>query len=134
MKRVLYDTNVLLDVLLERKPHWAESARALDAAAEQKVEGYLSGHAVSTIAYVLQRELGRSRSRLLLSHLLANLQVAPVTDRGVRRALGLAFEDIDDAICHAAAEEARVDLIVTRNLRDFRSSTIPVLEPAMLVL
>ncbi|MSP62355.1 MAG: PIN domain-containing protein [Myxococcales bacterium] len=130
MKRVLYDTNVLLDVLLRREPHFADSARALDAAGQRKVEGYLSGHSVATVAYVVQKQIGRAHGRTLLSQLLANLKVAAVTDRAVRQALATDFSDFEDALCHAAAEEAGAAVIVTRNVRDFRRGTIPAIDPA----
>ena len=130
MKRVLYDTNVILDVLLQREPHFTASAKALDAAGQKKVEGFISGHAVATIAYLLQRQVGRDGTKSLLLHLLSNLKVAPVTDAGIRQALTGAFADLEDAICTAAAQEAGAAIIITRNVADFKSSPIPAVTPA----
>jgi len=78
VKRVVYDTNVVLDVLLQRDPHFQASARALDAAGCDQVEGYVAGHAITTIAYILQKAVGAARARLILSDLLSRLQVASV--------------------------------------------------------
>ena len=129
MKRVLYDTNVLLDVTLRREPHLAASAAALDAVGQGQVEGYIAGHAVTTLFYLLQRELGATKSRRVLADLLAKMHVAPVTDAGIRQALSGPFKDFEDAVSHAAAQEAGVAVIVTRNVGDFAKGTIPAILP-----
>lgn len=129
MKRVLYDTNVLLDVTLRREPYLAASAAALDAVGQGQVEGYIVGHAVTTLFYLLQRELGATKSRRVLADLLAKMRVAPVTDAGIRQALSGPFKDFEDAGTHAAAQEAEVSVIVTRNVGDFAKGTIPAVLP-----
>ena len=129
MKRVLYDTNVLLDVLLNRDPHVKASAAALDLVAQGKVEGYVAGHAVTTIAYLVQREKDAAEARKTVAHLLSRLRVAPVTDSSVRVALALEFADLEDAVCAASAEEAACTAIVTRNPKHFRRSDVPAMLP-----
>jgi len=129
MKRVLYDINVLLDVLLKREPFLADSAAALDAVGQGRVEGYVAGHAVTTLFYVLQQELGMTKSLQVLADLLTKMRVAPVTDAGVRQALNESFKDFEDGVTHAAAQEAKVSVIVTRNVSDFTKGTIPAVLP-----
>ena len=129
MKRVLYDTNVLLDVTLKREPHVSASAAALDAVGQGQVEGYIAGHAITTLFYLMQRQLGSTKSRGVLSDLLSKMQVAPVTDAGIRQALSGPFKDFEDAVTHAAAQEAGVSVIVTRNVGDFVKGTIPAVLP-----
>ena len=129
MKRVLYDTNALLDVLLKREPYFSASATALDAVGHGKVEGYIAGHAVTTLAYLLQRHLGSAKSRAVLADLLSRMRVAPVTDAAIRQALAGPFKDFEDAVSHAVAQEALVAVIVTRNISDFSKSTIPAVLP-----
>ena len=129
MKRVLFDTNVVLDVILDRAPHVAASASALDLVGRGQVEGYVAGHAVTTSAYLVQREKGAAQARQALMHLLAKAQVAPVTDAAVRLALALEFADFEDAVCAAAAQEAGCAVIVTRHPRHFRKSVVPAMLP-----
>jgi len=129
VKRVLYDTNVLFDVLLRREPYFVASATALDSVGQEKVEGYISGHAVTTLAYLLRRQLGQARSRAVLVDLLSKMRVAPVTDAAIRKALSEPFDDFEDAVSHAAAQEAGVVVIVTRNARDFKRGSIPAVLP-----
>ena len=129
MRRVLYDTNILLDVILGREPHLGASAAALEHAAVGTVEGYIAGHAVTTIAYLVQRERGAAWARKTLGHLLSKLRVAPITDSSVRLALNMRLEDFEDAVCIASAQEAGCDLIVTRNPQHFHNSQPPALLP-----
>jgi predicted nucleic acid-binding protein len=129
MKRVLYDINVLLDVLLKREQFLADSASALDAVGQGQVEGYIAGHAVTTLFYLLQRELGMAKSRQVLAGLLTKMRVAPVTDAGIRQALNNSFKDFEDGVTYAAAQEAEVSVIVTRNVNDFTKGIIPAVLP-----
>ena len=134
MKRVLFDTNVLLDVLAAREPHYAASVAALDLVGQNKVEGLVSAHAVTTLAYLLGREVGHVRSRELLSTLLSKMRVAAVTDSIIRTALTSRVNDFEDAVCDAAACEAGVNVIVTRNVGDFADATTLAVLPEALQL
>lgn len=80
MRRVLFDSDVLLDVLAQRQPFVVASAQALNIVTKPEVQGYVSGHAVTNIFYILRRHVGSERARELLFRLLQNLQVASVTD------------------------------------------------------
>jgi hypothetical protein len=94
-----------------------------------KVEGYVAGHAVTTLFYLLRRELGMTKSRQVLTDLLSKMRVASVTDAGVRQALDGPFKDFEDGVTHAAAQEAKASVIVTRNVRDFTKGIIPAVLP-----
>jgi predicted nucleic acid-binding protein len=128
VKAVLFDTNILLDVILNRAPHVNASAAALDLAGRGRIEGYVAGHAVTTIAYIVQRQKGAAAARKALVHLLSRLRVAPVTDSSVRRALTMSLADFEDAVCAASAHEAGCSVIVTRNPQHFRK-----VEPAVIL-
>ncbi len=132
-KRVLYDTNVLLDVVLLRAPHVAASAAALDLAGSGLVEGLVAGHAITTIAYLIQREKGAATAKTALVQLLSRVRVAPTTDSAVRLALAMDLSDFEDAVTVASAQEAGCDLIVTRNIQHFRSALVKAVLPETLV-
>lgn len=132
MRRVLFDTNVLLDVLLEREPHYAASTAAFDLVGRDRIEGLVAAHAVTTLDYLLARRVGARRSRQILATLLSKMRVASVTDSVVRTALASRITDFEDAVCDAAATEAGADAIVTRNLADFaRATTLAMLPEAL---
>lgn len=129
MRRVLLDSDVLLDVLAQRQPFVVASAQALSAATGSQVRGYISGHAVTNIFYILRRQVGGETARDLLSRLLQHLEVASVTDAVVKAALQSSMTDFEDAVTSEAASAAGVELIVTRNKGDFTDSTVPALLP-----
>jgi predicted nucleic acid-binding protein len=125
--RVLFDTDVIVDALTARQPFHSASAQAL--ATSTAVEAYVSGHAVTTLFYLIRKQLGSSDTRSALFDLLKTLRVAPVTDAVIRAALASSFNDFEDGVTHAAALEANVDIIVTRNTDDFKSSLIEIVRP-----
>jgi predicted nucleic acid-binding protein len=131
--RVLYDTNVVLDALLRREPHYADSIAALDVVEQHSslVEGYIAGHAVTTVDYVLRKQVGAAHSRKAVAQLLDKLRVAPVTETAIRQALQSPFSDFEDAVCHAIALEMGISVIVTRDINDFAQSTIAVELPVI---
>ena len=129
MLTVLYDLNIVLDVLLAREPFAPASAAALDAVGRNQVEGYLAAHLVTTLYYLLRRNVGADRARALTANLLTKLHVAPVTEPVAQRALALPFQDLEDAVCHSAAQEVGAAVIVTRNTDDFKRGTIPAVLP-----
>jgi predicted nucleic acid-binding protein len=129
MKRVLVDVNVILDVLLARQPH-AVASRTIWAAIElRRAEGFLAAHAVTTIDYLIRKELGAARSRRAMRALLRVFTVAPVDHAIIQRALDSDGADFEDSVTSAAAAAAGCDLIVTRDPKGFRASPVPVFTP-----
>lgn len=129
MKRVLFDSDILLDVLARRQPFVIASAQALNMVAQAQVQGYVSGHAVTNIFYILRRQVGSEAARELLSRLLQRLKVASVTDEVIRAALQSPITDFEDAVTSEAAKAVGADCIVTRNTPDFVASSIPAVLP-----
>jgi len=126
MRRVLFDINVVLDVLLDRQP-WAEAgASAWKCVELGAAEGMLAANAVTTLHYLLRKELGNAGAKRVLSAMLGVFAVAPVTGIVVTEALGLEVSDFEDAVT-AAARMAGCDWIVTRDTRSFRGATVPAL-------
>jgi predicted nucleic-acid-binding protein len=129
LKRVLFDSDVLIDVLAQRQPFVATSAQALNMATQSQVQGYVSGHAITNIFYILRRQIGSETARELLSRLLQHLQVASVTEEVIRAALQSSMKDFEDAVTSEVASVASVEVIVTRNISDFVVSSIPAVSP-----
>jgi predicted nucleic acid-binding protein len=129
MKRILFDTNVLLDVLFDRKP-WAEMSAVAWALAESGVcEGMLAAHAVTTIHYLLRKETGNAGTKRVISSILRVFRVAAVDGPVLEAALQLSFSDFEDAVTAAAARLANCDYIVTRDPKGFRGSPVRPLTP-----
>ena len=129
MKRVLFDSDVLLDVLMERQPFVVASAKGLTWATIKGNEGMVSGHAVTNMFYILRRKVGREDAIKLLSAITQILRVASVTDEVINTALKSDMVDFEDAVTSAAADASGAEAIVTRNGSDFAKSRVPVLSP-----
>lgn len=121
--RALIDTDVLLDVALAREPHLQHSAAVLRWA-EAGGDAAVAWHTLTNCAYLL-----KSGGRPFLVRLLQLVDVAAVGPADARRALALAMSDVDDAFQAAAALAWRADVIVTRNLKDYRGSPVRALSP-----
>lgn len=129
MRRVLFDSDVLLDVLAQRQPFFPTSVQALDTATQPQVQGYVAGHAVTNIFYILRRQVGSETARDLISELLKHLWVASVTDEAIRAALQSSMRDFEDAVTSETANATGIEVIVTRNISDFIASPIPAISP-----
>jgi len=129
LRQILFDSDVLIDVLAQRQPFVTASAQALNRVTQPQVQGFVSGHAVTNIFYILRRQVGSETARELLSRLLQHLQVASVTDEVIRAALQSSITDFEDAVTSEAANAAGVEVIVTRNTPDFVDSSIPTILP-----
>lgn len=127
--RVLFDTNVLLDVLLDRDPFAEPAADLLSRAARREIQGFFCSTSVTTIFYLLQKNHRVSESISHVRSLLAILDVAPVHRGTLEAALDLELPDFEDAVIVAAAIEIQIDLIVTRDPRGFQGGAIPIQSP-----
>lgn len=129
MKRVLFDVNVVLDVLLDRRPHADASAAAWAGVETGAAEGLLSAHAITTIHYLVRKETGAAKARGVISAILRVFQVAPVNAAVMQEALELPCPDFEDAVTAAAARPAGCHYILTRDPKGFRGSPVRPLTP-----
>lgn len=131
--RVLIDTNIVLDVLLERQP-FAEEATALFETVESGgIEGYVGAATLTDIFYIVRKGKGIETANQAISRILAVMQVCPV-DRGIlEQAILLNLADFEDAVQLACAIAANIDAIITRNAQDFAEATLPILSAGELL-
>jgi predicted nucleic acid-binding protein len=127
--RALLDTNVVLDVLLARAPHVEASAATLGVIESGLVTGLLGATTITTIHYLLAKELGARLARRHVETVLSMCEIAPVNEEVLRDALALGFADYEDAVLHEAARRARASVIVSRDQAGFKRATIPVVTP-----
>lgn len=130
---VLFDTNVVLDALLDRDP-WVEAAVALfDRVESGGLAGHLGATTITTIHYVAHRNVGTSAAYAMMRDLLRLFEVAPVNRAVLEGALALRFGDFEDAVLHEAGRLVGAQAIVTRDPSGFSSATLRVYDPEALV-
>ena len=127
--KVLFDTNVVLDVLLDREPHTEVAAKLFALVDNGRVEGSICATTATTIYYIAAKSFGRRRAHSQVHELLALFAVAPADRDVLDRALDLDFTHFEDAVLHEAARNAGAAAIVSRDGADFANATLPIFDP-----
>ena len=127
--RVVFDTNVVLDVLLDRAP-FADVAVQLFAKVEHgECIGVLCATTLTTIYYLTAQTLQAPQAIDHVRRLLQLFEVAPVNRAVLETALTVHFPDFEDAVIHESARHANAEAIVTRNTQDFAQAVLPIYTP-----
>lgn len=130
MKKVFLDTNIIVDLIADRKPFSRYAIEIFNKAEEKKIKLFTSSHTIATTHYLLKKYLDEKALREVLYSLLDYLTVIPVDTDILKKGLRSKHKDFEDAIqilCASSVE--KTDCIVTRNTKDFRDCEIPVLTP-----
>ncbi|MDP3631260.1 MAG: PIN domain-containing protein [Actinomycetota bacterium] len=130
---VLFDTNVILDVLLEREPFLDPAAKLFALVDNGRIKGSICATTVTTVFYIAAKDFGQRRARDQVHALLGLFEVAPVDRDVLDGALDSDFADYEDAVLHESARAIGATAIVTRDRRDFANSAIPALDPQELL-
>jgi predicted nucleic acid-binding protein len=127
--KILIDTNIVLDLLLERDP-FVETAIALFQQIELgNLEGAIAATTITNIFYIIRKTEGRDVTLAAIHRLLIGLQFCNVDRQTVETALSLGLKDFEDSIQLACATLNQLDGIVTRDHQDFMGSNLPIYSP-----
>jgi len=127
--RVIVDTNVVLDVLLEREPFVQAAIDVFCLAEQSRIQAFLCTTTIATIDYLLMRSLPAAKARKALWKLISLFETATVNKPVIECALYSKIRDFEDAVLDEAGQLAGVESIVTRNMKDFAGSVLKVLDP-----
>jgi predicted nucleic acid-binding protein len=131
--RILFDTNVVLDLLLDRAPFAEASEQILSRVETGELSGYLCATTVTTIYYLAAKSLGAKGALAEIRKLLSLFEIAPVNRPVLESALASDFSDFEDAVIHEAARQIGSEAIVTRNKPDFLHAEIPAHSPEEMI-
>lgn len=131
--KALFDTNVILDVLLEREPFIEEASCLLAKVERSEIIGVICATTITTIHYLSAKAIGPDGTRRHIRSLLALFVIAPVNRVVLENAVSARFKDFEDAVLHESAVHAGANCIVTRNMVDFKNSSLPVYDPRELI-
>ena len=127
--RVLFDTNVVLDVLLDRAPFAEVGANLFSRVERGELTGFVGATTVTTVHYLSSKVVGTVRAHDVVEKLLILFGVAAVNRTVLVDALVLGFGDYEDAVLHEAARHAGAEGVVTRDRRGFRKAKLAVYTP-----
>ena len=125
----LVDTNVFLDVVLKRRGLFEESQATLNWFSEHPGEGWVAWHTLANLHYVGTRLAGSPKTKAVIADVLRVFEICPAGSREARQAWRLNLPDFEDSLQVSAGLSAGVELILTRNGRDFRRSPLPAIPP-----
>jgi len=131
--KVLVDTNVVLDILLNRVPFYDSSAYVEVLAEAKIITGYISASAITDIFFIAKGTLGKKSTKEALKNLLSVFKPATVTDNHIYQALNLDWKDFEDSVQYVVGEGFSADYIITRNIDDYASGSIPVVTPEQFI-
>ena len=130
MKIIFLDTNVIIDFLADRRPFSLTAAEIFNASLSGYVKIYISSVSYNNIYYILRQSLSHNETLKLLEALSEMTEIVDVTKAVIKKSLKSEFKDFEDAIQYnCALTVSKLDFIVTRDSKDFKKSTLPVMNP-----
>ena len=130
--RILFDTNVILDVLLDREPFSSSAAKLFSKVDKGEITGYVCATTITTLHYLTSKVIGADAAIEEINKLMMLFEVAPVNRAVLDAALTSGFKDFEDAVVHESGVYKETQGIVTRDLNGFKKSKIPIYSPAEL--
>jgi len=123
---ILFDTNVILDVMLDRTPFSEPASQLLSLVEQGEISGIICATTVTTIHYLSIKILGKNELKNQIKNLITLFGVASVNKTVIDDAFNSQFTDFEDAVIYQAANHAGAEAIVTRDPKSFRQSKLPV--------
>lgn len=134
MRKILIDTDVILDFFFDRKPFSENSAIILSMCERKQIEGFVTPVIISNAYYLLRRTAQHDKVIEKLKQLLTITQVLQMNRQVIEDALNSEFKDFEDALQNfSAVKNGEIEAIITRNVKDFKKSEIGILTPESFV-
>jgi len=130
MKRIFVDTNIIVDLIADRRPFSKFAIQLFSKAEDRKIKLYTSSHAIATTHYLLKKYIDEKKLREILESILDYLTVVSISQEIIKKGLKSKHKDFEDAIQIISTSSIdKIDCIVTRNVKDFKEAEIPVFSP-----
>ncbi len=131
--RVLIDTNIIIDVLANREGFSEPASQIFKLCEVGKVQGTIYALSIANIVYIMRKELDREQIKDVIAKLSAIFTIADMKGDDFKKAAELPMDDFEDALQSVCATRLKADFIVTRNLKDFKSSKVMAIKPSELI-
>ena len=130
MKQIFIDTNVIIDFLGDRSPYSDFAAMLFQLAKEDKIKVHISAISFNNTYYILRKVTSHKKALSLISEIEEIVGVQETNRNIIKQAINSNFNDFEDAIQYfSAVQIGNIDIITTRDLKDFKKSELPVLSP-----
>ena len=125
--KVFVDTNIVIDLLAVREPFYEEAKKLFQLAEKNKIEIQLSSITFINIQYILRKQIGKDRTKNIIQGIRLITSICNVGEKEVDLALISEMKDFEDAVQYYTARNNKSEVIITRNLKDFKKSKLPVM-------
>jgi predicted nucleic acid-binding protein len=130
MTHILIDTDVILDFFFDRKPYSENAAQVLSLCESKQITGYITPVILSNAYYLLRKNGQHNLAIEKLKSLISIIDILIIDKNSIMNALTSDFNDFEDALQNYAAEKNKeISLIITRNTKDFKNSSIGAMTP-----
>ncbi len=130
MKSVLIDTVVILDFFFDRKPFSDDAARVLSLCESREIKGFITSVIISNVYYLLKQNSTHEKVIEKLRQLVTITEILTTDKDAILKALNSNFKDFEDALQNYSAElNGQIDIIITRNIKDFKNSSLGIMTP-----
>ncbi|MCX6304593.1 MAG: PIN domain-containing protein [Bacteroidetes bacterium] len=128
MKRKIFaDTDITYDMLANREPHYQAAARLFTLSDAGKIQIFISALTIANIHYLISKQLSSNEAKQIIRKFKLLVNIAPINEKIIDLALNSDFKDFEDAIQYYCALENDVEVLLTRNLKDYKKAQIPVM-------
>ena len=127
--KILIDTNIVLDMLLEREPFASDSSKVFELVENEKAEAFLTANSVTDIVYILRKNYKKEQIRDAILELMKFIKIASITSNDISKAFNYLFTDYEDALQTQCAIKIKADYIITRNVKDFINGPVKAILP-----
>lgn len=127
--RILFDTNIILDVLLNRKRFVELSSNLVGMVENNTIEGYLCATTITTLDYLIAKTINKKQAKIEIKKLLTIFNIASVNATVIELSVNSKFDDFEDAVQYYSGECCRVEGLVTRNTKDYKNTKLPIYTP-----
>ena len=128
MKKIFVDTNIVIDLLSRREPFFEEAASLFSLADKKQIELTVSSLTIANVSYALLRQMESNNAKSILRKLRLIVSILSLDDKIIGLALNdNTFSDFEDGLQYFTAIENEQELIITKNLKDFKNSKLPVM-------
>ena len=129
MKKIFVDTNILLDLLFQRRGFFLDAKRLFNYSKSRNIDIFISAISINTIYYLLQKKFTKEHSKHLLEYIYDITDILPFDENIIFLAHQSSFKDLEDAFQYFTAKEHHIPLLITRNLKDFVVDDLSILSP-----
>ena len=129
MKKIFVDTNILLDLLFQRRGFFLDAKRLFNYSKSRNINIFISAISINTIYYLLQKKFTKEHSKHLLEYIYDITDILPFDENIIFLAHQSSFKDLEDGFQYFTAKEHHIPFLITRNIKDFAVDDLSVLSP-----